>query len=167
MDEATQIPQIESVNSGEIVRKRLADSSPPPTKRRRFDPPDSPESPSLRSTNVLFQSPGPTEDRENGDVISDQCDMMEDVQNDPLADLFSQVIVGKEYDHIAWNGDDVCRRYSALTPNNDRTEDELLWDIGYVRRLLPLFVVTIRPSSEMLPEMLLLKAHQYDPLGIS
>ena len=163
MDEAIQISQIESINSGDMVRKRLADFSPPPTKRRRFGPP---KNPNFRSMNALFQSSGPPEDTENGDVISEGHDMMEDVHNDHLVDLLSQVMVGTEYDHIALNGDEVCRRYRVLALNNDRTEDELFRDIGCVRRLLPLFVVTIRPSSEMLPEILRLKAHQYDPLDI-
>jgi hypothetical protein len=165
MDKAIQISQNESPNLGHTVRKRLADSSPSPTKRRRFHPPDGLKNPSFRSMD-LFQSCGPTKDRENGDVVSEQCDMMEDVQNDPLVDLLSQMIVGTEYDYIAWNGDEACRRYSILAPNIDKTEDELLLDIGHVRRLLPLFVVTVRPSSEMLPEILRLKAHQYAPLDI-
>ena len=165
MDETIQLSQIESANLGDTVRKRLADSSPSSTKRRRFHPPDVLKNPNFRSMN-LFQSSGPTEDSANGDVISEECDMMGDVQNDPFMDLLSQMIVGTEYDHIAWNDDVVCRRYSVLSLSNDRTEDELLWDIGYVRRLLPLFVVTIRPSNEMLPEILRLKAHQYDPLDI-
>jgi hypothetical protein len=165
MDKA--ISRIESVNSAYIVRKRAADSSPPSTKRRRFDPPDDLESPTLRLMNAaVFQSSDSTEGRENGEVISENCDIMEDVQDDPLVDLFAQVAVGKEYDHIVWNGDEVYRRYSALALNNGRNGDELSWDIGYVWRLLPLFVITVRSSTEILPEILRLKAHQYDPSSI-
>lgn len=165
MDKA--ISRFESVNSAHIIRKRIADPGPSSTKRRRFDSPDDLETPTLKLMNAaLFQSSDPTEGRENGEVISENCDIMEDVQDDPLVDLFAQVAVGKEYDHIVWNGDEVYCGYSALALNNDRNGEELSWDIGCVWRLLPLFVIIVRSSAEMLTEILRLKAHQYDPSSI-
>jgi hypothetical protein len=158
MDEA--LSRIQLVNTAHIVRKRSADSNSSSTKRRCFDHSHDLERSTFKSMNAIFQSPDPTEVGENGDVISEKCDMMEDVQNDSLVDIFAQVAIDKEYDHIVWNGDEVCRHYRALALNNDRDEEELSRDIGYVWRLLPLFVTTIRSSSEMIPEILQFKAYQ-------
>ena len=90
---------------------------------------------------------------------------MEDVREDPLVDLLTQMRVDKEFDHVLWKYDEVCRRYRDHSRQFYESEDRFQADIRLVGRLLPLFVLTSRTSSEMLPEILRLKQHEYYPFG--
>ena len=90
--------------------------------------------------------------------------MMEDMQNF-LVDLVAQLTVDKESDHVVWNDELVFQRYEGLSLDSCRRKDQLQWDVGQAGRLLPLFVVTPRISSKMLPDIFRLKEPGYDSLG--
>ena len=136
----------------------------PPSKCRCISNPDHLESSRPRPTNASFQSCEPTKGGENDTIVSEECDMMEDMQGDTLVDMVAQLRVDKESDHVVWNDEVVLQQYQTLSLNSSRNKDLLQWDVRQAGRLLPLFVVTPRISSEMLPEILRLKEPGYDSL---
>ena len=146
-------------------RKRQKSTNSLPTKRRRLNISYHPKSPIPRHTTASFQSPESTKQRENSNIISEDCDIMGDVQEDSLVDVFTQMRVDKEFDHVMWKYDEVCQLYQDLPRDFYGSEDQFQADIRLVGRILPLFVLTSRTSSVMLPEILRLKQHEYYPFG--
>lgn len=104
------------------------------------------------------------EDREGDNVFIEPCAMTEDVQKDLLTDLVAQLTVDKESEHVEWNDNAIFQEYRSRFPDSDMDGSQPQRNIAQAKRLLSLFVVAPRISSEMLLTILRFKETEYDPL---